>query len=67
MPEMAHAGEDHRQTGRIGRRDHVGVVDRASRLDHGLGAGSHAVHEHILIPHLVRRALLMIGLIETLD
>ena len=37
MPKVAHAGEDHRQAGRIRRRDHVRVVDRASRLDHGLG------------------------------
>ena len=60
LPEMPSGGvSDGNFTAAMGiaTLDGLGVV----------GAGSHAVHEHILIPHLVRRALLMIGLIETLD
>ena len=30
----------------------------------GVGQGAHAVHEHILIPELPRRALLLAGMIE---
>jgi glutamate carboxypeptidase len=32
----------------------------------GVGAGAHAAHEHIVIPELPRRALLLAGLIETI-
>ncbi len=32
----------------------------------GVGAGAHAMHEHILISELPRRALLLAGLIETI-
>lgn len=31
----------------------------------GAGQGAHAVHEHIVIPELPRRALLLAGMIES--
>src|SRR5213596_1292835 len=34
MSEMAHAGEDHRQTGIVGGRDDLGIAERAAGLDH---------------------------------
>jgi uncharacterized integral membrane protein len=38
VPEVAHAGEDHRQAGLVGGGDHLVVADRAARLDHRRGA-----------------------------
>jgi glutamate carboxypeptidase len=31
----------------------------------GVGEGAHAVHEHVIIPELPRRALLLAGMIES--
>ena len=39
MPEVAHAGEDHRQAVLVGGRDHLLVAHRAARLDDRDGAG----------------------------
>ena len=39
MPEMPHAGEEHRQAGLVGGGDHFLVADRAARLDHRGRAG----------------------------
>ena len=38
VPEVAHAGEHHRQPGVVRRRDHLVVADRSARLDHRGGA-----------------------------
>ena len=49
MPEVAHAGEQHREAGLVGGGDHLVVADRAARLDDrgraGFGRGEQAVGE----------------------
>ena len=35
VPEVAHAGEDHRDAALIGGSDHLRIAHAASRLDHG--------------------------------
>ena len=35
---MAHAGENHRDPVLVGRRDDLGIAQRAARLNHGLDA-----------------------------
>ena len=37
MPEVAHAGEDHGQTSRIGSGDHFVIPDRSARLNNCRG------------------------------
>ena len=39
MPEVPHAGEHHRNPVLVCRGDHLGVAQRATRLDHRLDAG----------------------------
>ena len=39
IAEMARAGEDHGDTGLVGRRDNLGVADRATGLDDGRDPG----------------------------
>ena len=49
VPEVAHAGEEHRDAGRVGGGDHLLVAHRAAGLDHrrraGLGDREQAVGE----------------------
>src|SRR4051812_12899739 len=44
MPEVAHAGKDHRSAALVGRSDDFGVAHAAARLDHGACAG---VEQHL--------------------
>ena len=39
MPEMPGASKGHRQTARIGRRNHLGILHRAAGLNCRRGAG----------------------------
>jgi hypothetical protein len=39
MPEMSHAGENHRDAMLVGRRDDLFVFDRAAGLNHGFRSG----------------------------
>src|SRR5688572_12883188 len=38
MPEMAHAGEDHRDAAFVGRGDDFGIAQGSARLDYGADA-----------------------------
>jgi hypothetical protein len=40
VTEVALARHHHRDAGRVGGRDHIGVTHRAARLNHGRNAGA---------------------------
>ena len=47
MPEVAHSGEDHRQSRLVRGGNHFFVADRAAGLDHRRGAGLHRGEEAV--------------------
>src|SRR2546426_11278938 len=40
VPELSHPGEHHREAGLISRRDDIGILHGAARLDDGAHAGA---------------------------